>query len=135
MTPESLIADRYRVLDELGRGGMGLVYRARDERLGREVALKTVPTAADDAGGRDRLWREARAAASLSHPNICQLYDLFEHGGELFLAMELLAGEQLEQRLARGAMPIDDALAITDGILAALAALHARGIVHRDLKS
>jgi len=133
MDDTRLLADRYRLVRELGRGGMGLVYVARDERLGREVALKTVHGIGDDVR-RDRLWREARAAASLSHPNVCQTYDLVEEGGELFVAMELLTGEPLDERLERGALPLEEALAIADGILAALAALHERGIVHRDLK-
>jgi TolB-like protein/predicted Ser/Thr protein kinase len=126
------VADRYRLVEELGRGGMGLVYAARDERLGREVALKTV--LAHDAATRERIWREARAAASLSHPNVCQVYDLVEEDGRLFLAMELLDGEPLETRMARGVVPLEETLRIAEGILAALAALHERGIVHRDLK-
>jgi serine/threonine-protein kinase len=133
MSDSRLVADRYRIVRELGRGGMGQVWVARDERLGREVALKTV-NAAGDAAARDRLWREARAAASVSHPNVCQLYDLVEDGRELFLAMELLDGEPLETRLERGPLPLDEALGIADTLLAALAALHAHGVVHRDLK-
>jgi serine/threonine-protein kinase len=133
MSEPTLVADRYRLLRELGRGGMGLVYVARDERLGRDVALKTL-YAVEEGGARDRLWREARAAASLSHPNVCQLFDLVEEGGQLYLAMELLAGESLEARLAGGPLALDEALTIGEGILAALDALHARGIVHRDLK-
>jgi TolB-like protein/predicted Ser/Thr protein kinase len=127
-----LVADRYRLERELGKGGMGLVYVAHDERLGRSVALKTLHAVGE--GSRDRLWREARAAASLSHPNVCQLYDLVEDEGELFLAMELLSGEPLENRLARGPLPLHEAVTAAEGILAALAALHERGIVHRDLK-
>src|SRR5690606_23313519 len=79
-------------------------------------------------------WREARAAAALSHPNVCQVYDVVEHDGELFVAMELLDGEALERRLERGPLLLAEAVALGEGILAALDALHARGVVHRDLK-
>src|SRR5262249_40024387 len=95
-----VIADRYRLVEELGRGRRGLVWAARHDRLGRDVALKTV-LAAEDVATRERIWREARAAASLSHPNVCQVYDLVEDGGRLFVAMELLAGEPLDVRIGR----------------------------------
>ncbi|HET9328114.1 MAG TPA: protein kinase, partial [Candidatus Eisenbacteria bacterium] len=118
----------------LGQGGMGIVYSARDERLGREVALKTMTSLAGDETARKRFWREARAAASVNHPNICQLYEIGEENGELFIAMELLEGESLAERLKRGSLNVSEALPVGLGILAALSALHARGIVHRDLK-
>ena len=124
----------YEIRGTLGEGGMGVVYIAQDARLKRVVALKMMTSLAGDESARRRFWREARAAASVNHPNVCQLYEIGEERGELFLAMELLEGEPLSARLARGAMPISDAISVTLGILAALGALHARGIVHRDLK-
>jgi len=124
----------YAIARKLGQGGMGVVYAARDERLDRTVALKTMSSLATDETARKRFWREARAAASVNHPNICQLYDVGEDRGELFIAMELLEGEALADRLRRGAMSVAEAMPIGLGVLAALSALHARGIVHRDLK-
>jgi TolB-like protein len=113
---------------------MGIVYAAHDERLERVVALKTMTSLAGDETARKRFWREARTAASVNHPNVCQLYEIGEEGGELFIAMELLEGEGLAGRLQRGPLSVAEALPIALGILAALQALHARGIVHRDLK-
>ena len=113
---------------------MGVVYAARDERLGRTVALKTMSAVASDESARKRLWREARAAASVSHPNICQIYEIGEDGGELYIAMELLEGESLAAQMQRGAMGVREAAQIGLGILSALSALHTRGIIHRDLK-
>jgi serine/threonine protein kinase/tetratricopeptide (TPR) repeat protein len=124
---------RFRVTRQIGEGGMGVVYAAHDEQLDRAVAIKTWRSQAD-ASARDRLLREARAAASVSHPNICQLYDLGEHNGEIYIAMELLEGEPLSARIARGALPVVEAIQIELPVLAALDALHRRGIVHRDLK-
>jgi serine/threonine protein kinase len=112
---------------------MGVVYAAHDEQLDRAVAIKTWRSQAD-ATARERLLREARAAASVSHPNICQLYDLGEHDGEIYIAMELLEGEPLSARIARGPLPVADAIQVELPVLAALDALHRRGIVHRDLK-
>jgi serine/threonine protein kinase/tetratricopeptide (TPR) repeat protein len=125
---------RYRIDRQLGEGGMGVVYAAYDERLDRPVALKTLRTDRSDPNARDRLWREARAAAGISHPNICQIHDVDEEDGELFVTMELLDGESLSSRLSRGAMPLGEACTAALAILAALDALHRRGFVHRDLK-
>ena len=125
---------RYAIERKIGQGGMGRVFAARDERLGRTVAIKVLSTLRDDEVARKRFWREARTAASVSHPNICQLYEIGEENGELFLAMELLEGEALAERLQRGSLAVADALPIGLGMLAALSALHARAIVHRDLK-
>ena len=125
---------RYTIERKLGAGGMGVVYAARDERLHRTIALKTLSQLADDQSARKRFWREARAAASINHPNVCQIYEIGEEGGELFIAMELLEGEVLAERLRRGPLSAAHAVPTALEILAALSALHARGIVHRDLK-
>ena len=92
----------YAITHKLGEGGMGVVYAARDERLERTVAVKTMSSLASDEVARKRFWREARAAASVNHPNVCQIYEIGEDGGELFIAMELLEGEVLSQRLRAG---------------------------------
>ena len=113
---------------------MGVVYAAKDERLERTVALKTMSSLARDETARKRFWREARAAASVNHPNVCQIYEIGEDRGELFIAMELLEGEPLAERLKQGAMSVSQAMPIGLEMLAALSALHTRGIVHRDLK-
>ncbi|HZM27234.1 MAG TPA: FlgO family outer membrane protein, partial [Gemmatimonadales bacterium] len=126
--------DHYRIKDKLGEGGMGVVYAAEDERLGRTVALKMLREATGDRSARERLRREARVAASISHPNVCRLYEVGEHQGELFLAMELLEGESLAARIVRGPLPLSDALPIMLSILDALDALHTQGVIHRDLK-
>jgi serine/threonine protein kinase/tetratricopeptide (TPR) repeat protein len=112
---------------------MGIVYAARDGRLNRPVALKMIRGAADPQAA-ERLRREARAAATVSHPNICQLYDIGEDEGNLFIAMEYLDGEPLAARLTRGPLPLAEAVQTTLSMLAALDALHAHGLVHRDLK-
>jgi len=124
----------YQIVAALGSGGMGEVYRAKDTRLGRSVAVKIVKGTASDDRARARLWREARAAASVSHPNVCQLYDIGEHGGELYLAMELLEGESLALRIARGPLQLGETVQLALPMLAALDALHRQGLVHRDLK-
>ena len=132
LEPETI--GRYRITRQLGQGGMGVVYAAHDDRLDRPVAIKRIREASDDAGLRERLLREARAAASINHPNVCHVYELAEERGELYLVMELLSGESLAERIAREPVPLAEALQVTLGILGALEALHARGIGHRDLK-
>jgi eukaryotic-like serine/threonine-protein kinase len=124
----------YAIARKLGEGGMGVVYAARDERLERTVALKAMSSLGNDETARKRFWREARAAASVNHPNICQIYEIGEDRGSLFIAMELLEGEALAEALRRGPMSVSETLSIGLGMLAALSALHSRGIVHRDLK-
>src|SRR5688500_8491662 len=124
----------YAIDRKLGEGGMGVVYAARDERLQRTVALKMMSSLSDDESARRRFWREARAAASVNHPNICQLYEIGEDAGELYIAMELLEGEPLSSCLHRGPLTVSETVPIGLAVLAALSALHARGIVHRDLK-
>ncbi|MGE0703546.1 MAG: protein kinase [Vicinamibacterales bacterium] len=125
---------RYRVERVLGEGGMGVVYGAHDDQLGRRVAIKTIREETGDSSSRDRLWREARAAASVNHPNICHVYEVGTEQDAIYLVMEWLDGEPLSARVSRGPMPVGEAMPIANGILAALEALHDRGIVHRDLK-
>ena len=115
----------YEILGAVGAGGMGEVYRARDPRLGRDVAIKTSKQAFDD-----RYEREARAIAALNHPNICTLYDV----GPDYLVMEHVEGQSLSERIREGALPEPEALAVAMQIATALEAAHDKGIVHRDLK-
>ncbi len=125
----------YEVLGPLGSGGMGEVYRARDTRLGREVAIKVLPeTVSADPERLARFQREARSASSLNHPNVVTIYDVGGEGAVPFIAMELVSGTPLEARLAQGALAIPETLAIAAQIADGLAALHAVGVVHRDLK-
>ena len=124
---------RYTISRKLGQGGMGIVYEAHDDRLDRTVALKTMSGMESDETSRTRFWREARAAARVNHPNICQIYEIGEDGGELFIAMELLSGRPLSDQL-QGPMSASQVVPIAIEILGALSALHAHGIVHRDLK-
>ena len=124
----------YAITRKLGEGGMGVVYEARDERLERIVALKTLRGLSGDESARKRLWREARAAASVNHPNICQIYEIGEDTGGLVIAMEMLEGEALSEQLRRGPLNVPQAVSVGLEILSALSALHARAIIHRDLK-
>ena len=124
----------YKIVSKLGEGGMGEVFRAHDERLDRVVALKAVRGMRTDASLRQRCWQEARAAARVSHPNACRLYDILEQDDQLFLVMELIEGESLAARMKRGSLPVQEAAQIVLGILSALEAFHKAGIVHRDLK-
>jgi serine/threonine protein kinase len=125
----------YEIRSIIGAGGMGEVYRARDGRLQRDVALKVLPEAfAQDGERMARFEREAQVLASLNHPNIAAVYGLEESGSTRALAMELVEGSTLEDRIARGPVPLDEALAIARQIAEALDAAHGRGVIHRDLK-
>jgi serine/threonine protein kinase/Tol biopolymer transport system component len=125
----------YEIVGPLGAGGMGEVYRAKDTRLGRDVAVKILPAhLSEKAEVRERFEREARAISSLNHPHICTLYDIGREGDADYFVMELLDGESLAARLERGPLKLDEALRIGAQIADALAAAHKQGIVHRDLK-
>ena len=125
----------YKILEKLGKGGMGEVWRARDSKLGREVAIKTLPEEfAKDEGRLARLEREARLLASLNHPNIATIHGLEEHEGTRFLVLELVEGDTLAERLKRGAIPVEESLKLALQIAEALEAAHEKGVIHRDLK-
>jgi serine/threonine protein kinase len=125
----------YEILSRIGAGGMGEVYKARDTRLDRTVAIKVLPTGvAPSAEQRQRFEREARAISKLSHPHVCALYDVGREGDTEYLVMEYLEGESLADRLARGALPLDQTLRWGGEIADALDKAHRQGIVHRDLK-
>src|SRR3954471_19207323 len=137
--PENLIgqtfAGRYRFLEVLGAGGMGVVYRARDERLERDVAVKVLaPGVLDDERLRRRFRKEALALSRLNHPNIAAVHDFVTEEGRDFIVMELIPGPTLDGKLAGGALPQKEVLALAKQLAEALAAAHQEGVIHRDLK-
>ena len=133
MTGQKL--SHYEILNKLGEGGMGVVYRARDSKLNRDVALKVLPKVfAQDAERMARFQREAQVLASLNHPNIAAIHGLEESGGVRALVMELVEGPTLADRIAQGPIPLDEALPIARQMAEALEYAHEKGIIHRDLK-
>ncbi|HEY2294503.1 MAG TPA: serine/threonine-protein kinase, partial [Thermoanaerobaculia bacterium] len=133
------LADRelgpYRLVREIGSGGMGVVYEAEDTRLRRRVAVKLLPPELSrDRGAKQRFLREGRAASALDDPNICTIHDVGEHDGQLYIVMAYYEGETLKERLARGPLPVSEARQVAIEVARALARAHEAGIVHRDIK-
>src|SRR5690349_14236647 len=124
----------YQILAPIGRGGMGEVYRARDPRLNRDIAIKVLPQGFATDTTRERFQREARAASALNHPNICAVHDVGEAAGHPFLVMELLDGKTLKEYLDATPLDLSTALALSMEVADALDAAHAKGIIHRDIK-
>ncbi|HZI50146.1 MAG TPA: serine/threonine-protein kinase, partial [Pyrinomonadaceae bacterium] len=134
VSPNTTIA-QYTIVSKIGEGGMGEVWRARDTRLGRDVAIKFLPANfAADADRFNRFEQEARATSALNHPNILTVFDIGNHDGSPFIVAELLEGEELRDRLNHGQIPLRKAIDYAEQIVNGLAVAHRKGIVHRDLK-
>ena len=126
---------RYEIIEKLGEGGMGVVYKAQDTKLERPVALKFLAAhLVSNEEAKKRFIREAKAAAALDHPNICTLYEIDEAGGRTFMAMAYLEGRTLEERISEGPLPIEEALDIGMQVAKGLQKAHGKGIYHRDIK-
>jgi dienelactone hydrolase/predicted Ser/Thr protein kinase len=136
LAPETLLAGKYRILEVVGRGGMGIVYEAEDTKLQRHVALKFLPpelVLSQEA--RERFVQEARAAAALSHPNICTIYEIHDEGEKPFIAMEYIEGQSLKAKMAKNLISTEDALSLAIQVSEGLEEAHKKGIIHRDIKS
>ena len=136
LSPGSTLAGKYKIIEVSGRGGMGIVYRAEDTKLKRNVALKFLPPELiQNEEVRERFVLEAQTAAALSHPNICTIHEIDEEGGKSFIAMEYVEGQTLREKIEKGPLELDESLNISMQVAEGLEAAHKKGIIHRDVKS